>query len=292
MSKLMKLSLGLAGLIPTTAAAECIPSFASGPDVIEIYTDANFNRGQLIERFAIRLRNDGDSLCQLNLTVGRDVTGSLGWFPDYVLTGPGGVVSAPVPGASPGGTATAPVVIPAGREVSVSYQIRANVGWGDRSGDYATSMLFALSSRGSSTEIASQRTELRLTIPATAAIRFAGAGAGAKGSARLDLGQLTPNMINRSPPFAVRVLSTSAYRLEVTSENSGALVRTGGMERLPYAMTIGGHRMDVAGGGSISRGTHTSPKGDLFPVAVTVRPDADQHAGDYSDRVTVAVTPI
>lgn len=292
MSRLMVLSLALAGLMPTAAAAECIPSFAGAPNVIEIHPDANFGRGQLAERFAIRLRNDGDSPCQLKLTVGRDVTGSTGWFPDYVLTGPGGVVSAPVPGATPGGAATVPVVIPAGREVSIPYQLRANVGWGDRSGDYTTSMLFALSDKENPATIASQRTELHLNIPAMASIRFAGAGAGADGSARLDLGQLTPNMINRSPPFAVRVLSTSGYRLQVTSENSGALVRNGGMERLPYVMTIGGHRMNAAGGGAISRGTHTSPKGDLFPVAVTVRPSADQHAGDYSDRVTVAVTPI
>ncbi len=292
MTKTITMALGLAAMVPTTAAAECVPSFASAPTVVEIRPDATFGSGQLIERFSVRLRNDGDSICQLRLTVGRDVAGSAGWFPEYVLTGPGGEIASLTPGTSPGGEATSPVVIPAGREVSVPYQVRTKVGWGDHSGDYSTSLLFALSGRDSSSEVANQRTELHLEIPATAAIRFAGAGAGGGGSARLELGELTPNVVNRSPPFAVRVLSTSAYQMQVTSENSGALVRTGGVERLPYRMTIGGHLMSSAGGGSLTRGTHSSATGDLFPVAVTVIPDAEQRAGDYNDRVTVSVTPI
>ena len=293
MSRTISLATALFVAMPSAAVAECIPSFAGGPTIVTLTPDATFSNSQLNEAFSVQLRNDGDTSCDLRLTVGRDVGASDPDFPPYQLIGPNGTISN-IGTAGDGGNrgASVPVTVPAGTEVPVRYQVRTRVGWGAESGDYIEELVFRIRDLGGQAGELRQRAELRLLIPAIARIRFSGSS-GVSGAAQLELGTLSTTAPTRSPPFGIRVLSTSAYQMVLVSQHAGALQRNGGAERIPYRMRVGGRLMNLAGGSDmISRNRHTGPRGDLHRVSVVIDPDPQRRAGDYSDRVTVTVTPI
>lgn len=293
MSRTVSFAAALLVVTPSAAVAECLPSFTSSPTTVILTPGATFGNNELSEVFSVRLRNDGDTSCDLRLTVGRDVGASDPDFPPYRLIGPNGAVS--TIGSDGGGDSlenSVTVTVPAGTEVPVRYQVGTRVGWGAEAGDYIEELVFRLREFGDRSDPVRQRAELRLTIPTVARIRFAGAGR-TSGAAQLELGTLSTTAPTRSPPFAIRVLSTSAYQMVLVSQHAGALQRIGGAERIPYRMRVGGRLMNMAGGSDlISRNRHTGPRGDLHPVSVVIDPDPERRAGDYTDRVTVTVTPI
>lgn len=283
--------IGALALAPA-AHAECVPSFVEGSNVVTI-TPAGLDTPQVTERFYVRLRNAGDTVCELKLAVGRDIAASSASFPNYTLTGPFGNLQVTDSSAAAANTSSSSdVIVPAGGEVSVPYDIRLNVGWGSEAGDYDQQLEFYLLSRATAEQLGVQRTQLSLTVPTVARIRFAGAS-GAGGPARVEMGTLSPLAPTVSPPFAIRVLSTSGYQMQLASQNAGALQRDGGSERIPYRMTVDGRLLNLSGGGDmINVGNHTGSTGDVHPVSIVIDPDATRHAGNYDDRVTVTVTPI
>jgi hypothetical protein len=166
------------------------------------------------------------------------------------------------------------------------------LGWGFESGIYDQALEFFLTARTGQSELATQRTQLSLNIPAIARIRFAGAG-NARGSTSVEMGTLSPNAVSTSPPFAIRVLSTAGYQMDLESQNAGALRRVDGPEVIPYRMMVSGRPMNLKGGGDrIQVASHTGSTGNVHPVSVVVDPDPTMHAGNYRDRITVTVTPM
>ncbi|WP_147417572.1 hypothetical protein [Sphingomonas cavernae] len=280
------------GLAPAVAQAACEPSLVDGAIVVQLIPSDGMDSQQLVERFHIRIRNNGHSDCALRLAVGRDLAASDNRFPNYTLTGPRGVVSlVPVAAATSNPDASVPVAIPAGAQISIPYDVRMAVGWGAEAGDYRQELQYFVLPESGREELASQRAQLSLRIPATARIRFSGAQGG-NGPARIDLGTLSPTSVTTSQPFGLRVLSTSAYQVQFASQNGGALQRVDGPDRIPYRLLIGGRTLDLTGIDGISVARHTSASGDLHPLSVVVDPDPERHAGSYADRVTVTVTPI
>lgn len=277
----------------TTAHAECVPSFVAGGNSVAITPSGSFDEGRLSERFYVRLRNDGDTVCELRLAVGRDIAASDPDFPDFQLIGPNGSVAInDTDAARSNARAATDIIIPTGGETSIPYDINMKLGWGFESGVYDQALEFVLLPRAGQTELGTQRTQLSLNIPSVARIRFAGAG-GARGGASVEMGTLSPNAPSTSPPFAIRVLSTAGYQMDLESENSGALRRVDGPEVIPYRMTVSGRPMNLKGGGDrINVAAHTGSTGNVHPVAVVVDPDPAMHAGNYRDRITVTVTPM
>lgn len=277
----------------TAASAECVPSFVSGANSVTITPSGSFDNAEVAERFQVRLRNDGDTVCELRLAVGRDIAASDAGFPDYRLVGPtGNVAINDVDTARTSARSAVNIVIPTRGETAIPFDVRMALGWGFESGTYDQALEFFLLPRNGQGEIARQRTQLSLNIPAVARIRFAGAGGG-RGAASVEMGTLSPNATSTSPPFAIRVLSTAGYQMALESENSGKLRRIGGPEVIPYRMTVSGRAMNLARGGDrISVASHTGSTGNVHPVAVVIDPDPTMHAGNYSDRVTVTVTPM
>ena len=107
------------------------------------------------------------------------------------------------------------------------------------------------------------------------------------------MGPILTSGPTRSPPFALRILSTAAYRIDLVSANRGALRRAGGADLIPYELTLGGQSMDLAAGvDSVRVGRHTSSVGDVHRVGIVINPDPRYHAGEYADHVTVTVTTI
>ncbi|MEM8695433.1 MAG: hypothetical protein AAGE05_05370 [Pseudomonadota bacterium] len=293
MQKYLALPIAVAALVPSVAMAECLPVFADGPAAVTLSPSASFDTQQLVERFFVRIRNEGDTACELRLSVGRDLSTSDADFPIYSLSGPdGNIPIVQMESAVNNADTSTRVNVPASGQVSVPYEVRMAVGWGEEAGAYTQELVYFLVSSDNRSEIQDQRTELNLTIPTAARIRFAGASSGG-GPAQVELGTLSPDAVTTAPPFAIRVLSTAAYQMAFVSQNAGQLRRINGPERIPYRMTVSGRLLNMTGGGDqISVGTHTSSTGDVHPVVIIVQPDATRHAGDYTDRVTVTVTPI
>ena len=287
------LPVAFAALLPAVANAACEPSFIEGSNIVTLTPSISFEDQRLVERFNIRVRNDGSEVCTLRIGVGREVA-SVGFrFPAYSLTGPSG--NEPVAGLSGTGDSTgfgSEFIVPANGQVSIPYELRMAVGWGSEAGTYAEDLVFQLSEAESGSAIATQRTRLSLEIPRATRIRFAGAS-GIDGPARIEMGSISATAPTRSPPFALRILSTSAYRIDLVSQNRGALRRSDGPDIIPYQMTLGGQAVNL-GGTAYSRqvGRHTSSVGDVHPVTIVIDPDPTRHAGQYSDRVTVTVTAI
>ncbi len=283
----------LAALFPATAYAACEPSFIDGTNVVNLRPSASFDNQQLVEPFVVRVRNSGDEVCTIRLGVGRTLAATSSRFPAYTLTGPNGVET--VTGIS----VTADIagfgneyIVPANGEVSIPYEVRMAIGWGAEAGLYADELVFYLLDAQTGNAIANKKVQLDLDIPQTARIRFAGAS-GVDGPALIEMGPISTTAPTRSPPFALRVLSTSAYKIDLVSQNNGALRRTGTRDLIPYQLTLGRQAMNLSGvGDSVRVGRHTSSVGDVHPVTIVINPDPEYHAGDYSDRVTVTVTTI
>jgi hypothetical protein len=286
-------SASLIAILPAAAHGACAPRLVGGSDTVTLQPSATMDDQQLTERFFVDVANDGDEPCSLRLAVGRDVVNSDPQFPNYTLAGPNGnliLVALPAAGSNP--NVSVPITVPANGQVSIPYDVRLTVGWGSQAGTYVEELGFLLLSSDRRAEIASQRKRLSLVIPASIRLRFAGAGAEG-GTARVEMGRLSPIAPTRSPPFAIRVLSTAPYRMELVSQNGGALMRDGGPERIPYRMSIGPRMLNLAGGGdTISVARHTSAAGDVHPVSIVIEPDPARHAGNYDDRVTVTVTTL
>lgn len=277
------------GLVPGIAYADCVPSFVDGPIVVNLSANDSMDDGQLNDNFKVRIRNDGNSQCRLRLTVSRDDGASDPGFPTYKLTGAGAAIQ--INGGSPadfsGGGKL--VVLPGSGESPSTYTVHIPVGWGMKSGDYAQQLVFAITEDGGNQQLGSQQVKLALRIPATSRLRFDGATGG---GARIDLGTLRTEGPTVSDPFGVRVLSTAGYQLRFVSGNGGKLRRIDGPDTIPYEMIVDGRPMNLLAGDQILGSDHTGPMGDLHPVIVTVRADPTYHAGNYSDRITVSVTPI
>lgn len=274
---------------PAVAHADCVPSFVDGPMVVSLAANDSMDNGQLNDNFKIRIRNDGTDQCRLRLTVSRDDAASDPGFPAYKLTGAGAAIQVN-PGASADflGSGQRLVLGPSGESPS-TYMVHIPVGWGMKSGEYSQQLVFTITEDGSDEQLASQQVKLALRIPATSRLRFDGATGG---GARIDLGTLRIEGPTVSDPFGIRVLSTAGYTLRFMSGNGGKLRRLDGPDTIPYEMVVDGRLMNLLAGDQVFGADHTGASGDLHPVVVTVRPDPTYHAGNYSDRITVSVTPI
>jgi spore coat protein U-like protein len=286
-------TLILAMFLPTAAYAACEPSFAGGSNVVTLTPAPSFDDQQIAERFQVDIRNTGSDSCTLRLGVGHDIAGSDPSFPPYTLSSLSGAI--PFATRRGGEDAASPAAgvtinVPANGRVLVPYDVRLDVGWGIEARTYESDLVFRLYPIDSQEELATQRTRLSLAIPTAARIRFSGASA-SDGAPTVDMGPISPIGRTVSPPFAIRVLSTAPYRVELVSENRGKLRRVDGADLIPYRLSVGDQDVDLSGGGSFIRvPRHTGSTGNVHPVVIEIAPDPTRHAGNYSDRVTVTVS--
>lgn len=280
----------LAALGSSSAMAACEPAFASSVLRVNL-APISLDDGTIIDRFDVRLRNDGDTICTVRLAVGRDAAASDISFPSYTLSGPeGNIFLMPFESASNDPSGAVDVTIPAGGETTVSYEVRADVGWDSRAGNSVEELVYLLLPEIGELEIASARTTLALFVPSSVRVRFAGA-LGEMGPAIVDMGELSPTAITQSPPFAIRVLSTSGYRMELASLHGGSLLRSGGDERIVYQVSVGQRPVDLRGAGAgMDVPSKPGLAGDIHPISISIAPNSQWHAGNYSDRITVIVT--
>ncbi|MGV7119242.1 hypothetical protein ACVENA_00700 [Sphingopyxis sp. 550A] len=288
------LVIGIAAfLLPAAAHAACEPSLVDTVASVPIVLAPSFEAERVTERINVDIRNNGSDACVLRLAVGRETATSDPRFPPFTLTGPSGVVLVgDSAGAMSNPNASTQITIAGGAKISIPYEVSFGAGWDLQAGNYEQYLIFQLFEPDAPTELASHRTRLDLEIPAMARIRFAGAS-GAQGPAKIEMGDLSPVAPTSSPPFAIRVFSTSVYRMEFSSQNNGTLLRVGGSERIPYHLSVDGRPLNLnAASDGVDVTSHPGPAGSVHPLSIVIDPDPTRHAGTYNDRVTITVTPI
>ena len=275
----------LIGLAPSLAAA-CDISLPSGIPSVPFAVAGEYGAAPIQETMTVRLRNDASTACTVYLGVALD---PLDFDPDFPMTqisGPIGIV--PLSTLTTSGQDNASMhVIDANSTIDVTYNIAINPGWDDQAGSYSQRLNFSVYEDLGLPAKIEDDTRLTLTIPAAANIRFAG------NIDRLDLGMLSATAPTTSPPFAVKVFSTADYKLDVSSENKGFLVREGGGQSIPYSMTFGGQPVVLSGAAfTVALGDPTGGLGDTSAIIVTVPAVGEALAGAYRDRVTLTVTTL
>jgi len=94
--------------------------------------------------------------------------------------------------------------------------------------------------------------------------------------------------------IVLRVRANAAYRLTLTSENAGALVREGGRrdERIAYTAQLDGRPVDLSAPALLLRDPLAPGAAEELIFDVTIGEVGDARAGQYADLVTVYVEPV
>ncbi|RJY09201.1 hypothetical protein D6201_07385 [Aurantiacibacter aquimixticola] len=159
--------------------------------------------------------------------------------------------------------------------------------WGIGSGLTSSSILVQLISPDG--QVVDQlNLAIDINVLPSVALRIVGA-TGQGRVARVDLGAIENDRINRSQPLGVRVWSTSPYQVTYRSANRGALVQADLPDRIEYELRAAGAVVDLTGNRPSTVGQRTSSLGDLHSLEVVV-PPFEAQAGKYGDRVTITVT--
>ncbi len=241
------------------------------------------------DRLVLTLRNVGPSNCDLRVAINQDAAFNNPEFPEIAAAGPNGPIVVSALSGQPAfdGSNGFSVILAAGASTDVEIRAATDVQWGDRSGVFNGFWTIALFDQSGAGFVDSFDANIAINIPDETSIRFAG------DVRRLDLGTISRTQPTVSPPYSARILSTSPYRLTMTSANRGRMIRAGGGDFIEYEMNVDGQIVPLDGAGYAKEiSSHTESTGDFYPISVRVQPDPSRLAGDYSDRVTLSVTAL
>jgi len=131
---------------------------------------------------------------------------------------------------------------------------------------------------------------LAINVSASAVMGLTGAYQRHDGTARIELGELSPGRIN--DPVNLWVRSTRAYRVTIQSRNRGRLMQDSGEWVVPYGLSLGGVPIDLANLVPFQSQPGPGLRNDSYPFVVTVGQTAGQRAGRYTDLLTLTLAPI
>jgi hypothetical protein len=138
------------------------------------------------------------------------------------------------------------------------------------------------------TSVGARQIVLGLAVLPSARLGLTGAFSLTQGQAVVDLGELRPGVA--PVPLQLRVNSTGAYKIEVTSANSGRLRLSQSDWYVPYSVTLGGSDVNLAG----SKATVSGPDGrglrrEALPIHFFIGSTENLRAGTYRDTLTISV---
>lgn len=226
--------------------------------------------------------------CRVSIRV--SLLSSDGSFPSYSLTASGAPLR-PSISETVGGASETAVTVPASRTGrTVNLRATAPTDWGIQSGQYVERLQLSLVDK-TGTIIDRMAVNLVLQIPKTVDVMFVGA-TGVGRTTTIDLGDLSATEQTLSPPFGVRIWSSSAYSFGFTSEHSGLLQHELAMDAIPYRLNVNGQSVALDGNRlAINRLQPSQRSGDFHSLTLSV-PARRSVAGRYKDRLTVSVSAL
>lgn len=241
-----------------------------------------------LERLPVQVKNVGSESCAFKLGIARENLGGVDVFPPTQISAPFGPIYLAdlVPASSAtAATNTSSHTLSAGETLTIIYRFAVRADWNSKAGDYYEELVLTVYDDQTNEALDTARAQVFLGVPPSTNIRFVG------NSKRLDLGTISPNGVTRSPPFGIRVFSTSPYKLTVTSTNGGVLTNSAASAEIDYRMDLDGQAVDLGTGEERFYSEPTGNLGKVMQVRVTVGPQPNKPAGTYRDLITVSVTP-
>jgi len=272
-------------------ALACEPEFVRAAQTVSL-TATEVGDGERVETSEqLRIRNRNNGQCSAFLRVSRLTTSSQDPARNFTITSGGQEIDI-LPSDVSAASSNSDLFVPGipsgggnGRAVPLRFSFPAD--WGIASGTTSETLLVQLIDEGGDVFDDLVLTVNLDVLPAVE-MRIVGA-TGNDRIARIDLGALNPRGFTRSPPFGVRVWSTSPYTVTFASTNAGALVHDLSNDRIAYELRATGSEVDLSGASPGAFGRRTGTLGHFHPLEILVPPFVAQ-AGEYSDRVVVTVS--
>jgi hypothetical protein len=283
---------GLGTATLSTPSAACTPEFTTSTESVNIIGAAVGTGNVSTQSVVIGVRNGGGEACTVFLRVSRLRTAASD-LPPYALTISGRPVTISPDATVVTGDSDVPTAVAgdAGTD-PIRVEVRVPTEWGLVAGDYSDQLVLSLLNNNG-TIVDQLDLSVRISIPAVTDLRVVGATGGGSGPALIDLGTLSTTGVTQSPPFGIRVWSTSSYSVEFLSTNNGTLLHVNGIDRIPYLFSVDGRDVDLAAGlRPVTFSRHTSSLGDYHFLGILVPPVGAARAGTYYDEIRITISTI
>ncbi|WP_313005426.1 hypothetical protein [Brevundimonas sp.] len=247
-------------------------------------------------QFDLALVNNGNSSCNGDIVLrvrgevfGLSRVGASERVPYAVLDQRNGQDVTPRSGESPQGLRGRPEVqLTSGERGLERFSFVAVPQDGLSQGLYAQTVYLGVRARNGEM-LAEKPITLALEVAPAAVMGLKGEFQRSRGTARIELGELTEGVKPLNTSLYVR--STGGYRVSVTSLNQGRLRQAGTDWYVNYGLKLGPRDMNLAAAHSFDV---TSPRSrnDDYPLTVRIGDVAGKRAGAYSDTLTFTVAAI
>jgi hypothetical protein len=255
-----------------------------------------FGTAQPISTFEVTFVNDGQAECRFRpvFDLNQEPFGlseQRGRKIPYALVDlQGGYDATPLAGRSQRRQGSRPITIQAGGQQVVQYQLSVPLERIDGDGLFTQTVRVEAEQEDRST-IGGRQIMLGVEVLPAAVMGLAGAYRMSGGRALVELGELTEGVVQA--PLQLRVTSTRRFKLDVGSQNNGFLRIQGTDWAVPYQLSVGGQSVGLTGGVAEVSG----PPGDglmrnSLPVQFRIGNPSGQRAGNYSDVLTISVSPM
>ena len=246
-------------------------------------------------QFDVTFRNEGTAECRFApiLSLANEVfglsDGSNARIPYNFLDRFGTYDMTPISGQTPVSLTRRQVVIGAGQQQTISFLFSIDADQLRRDGMFTQNAeLEAVQPDG--LILTGQPVQLGINVLPSARIGLSGAFTISGGRAIVDLGELAEGPVQ--VPLHLRVQSTRRYRLSFQSLHDGNLQLSDSDWRIPYAVSLDGHAILLAGGaGQYVDAGGASYREDSLPLGFVIGDTSSRRAGTYSDVLTISVEP-
>jgi hypothetical protein len=199
-----------------------------------------------------------------------------------------GVSVTPTSGRTIAGATRRPVVVQPRSQQLVRYQFAVDEDALTGDGLYAQRLMLQAQQQGRGTILSTKSLSIGVNVLPSAVLGLSGQFTRVGGLATVDLGDLAqgPSAV----PLQIRVSSTRAYRLQLSSRNSGQLILGETEWRVPYSVRLGETPLtltSVATYDSTSAPTTTQ----AMPLQFVIGDVAGRRAGTYKDVLTISIAP-
>ena len=181
-------------------------------------------------------------------------------------------------------------------ELELTVRLSIPAGQTVAAGDYAERVAVRLFDRRGGGRLSDEvGVSLRTRVDSRAEINLARQpGLGFDAGRSYDVVDFEELETGESRAIVLRVRANAAYRLTLTSENAGALVRAGPgrSQRIAYAARLDGRAVDLTGPALVLRDPLGAGASEELIFDVTIAEIGAATAGDYADLVTVYVEPV
>ncbi|GMM92421.1 hypothetical protein [Qipengyuania sp. MTN3-11] len=277
--------------VPTPAFAECRLTIEPAQDDWAVRYDP-YAQDVAIRQFDVAFYNGGDTPCEG--TVSADLQGEQyglskiggGERIAYALTDErNGTDITPLAGSGMRRPQDRPVSIAPGERLLIRFSFMPDTFSNMSAGNYVQNILLAVEDAFGAA-IGQRPIVLSFDVVPTALIGLKGRFQRSGGAASIDLGELTPGQ--KSLGTSLYVLSTSGYRVTMSSQNAGRL-RLGQSDwYVDYSLGLDNEQYDLSAASVLAQPSQ-SARADDYDLDVVIGDVAGRRAGAYSDTIVFTV---